>query len=961
MKNVQIANAKLIYEASKNDKLVIIVGSGVSSNSGIPMWKDLVKELKEDLPKSVEDEYDALKIAQLHQNTFGFKDSIEKVKRVLDCEHAIPNKIHKAIFDLNPCNIITTNYDCLLENYASNIIGNHYSLIRRDSDIPYASYNNHIIKMHGDFVDNNIVLTENDYINYSQNFPLISCLVQSLLATKTVLCVGYSFNDPDLKMLLNTVRTVLKQNSPRIFMLADFSGDTVNENYLKNQGVYPIWIDETDLDKIKSEEVDLSGMGLEIYRQLCALQRDLTIPNNMIDHLFEIFSPITSQMPYLVLGMKDLIPKNYYTVYNLHSSGIQIESAQIKDIKAQTKSKKGIRQLIGGREDKVHYLLRFACQNGIDKIDNLMLSNIAFFERCINKGNYDAIDYIYEFDYKNAYNCINTNKGNAISFSHKDLMIPYAYWSLGYYSKAFIKYKELSKEYSKTSNHILFFLCMHSQRMLANAAEYENISNELSDIQKDLDEIRKVDFDKLIDSLNVSTSLKLLLKDISNFGMYLDVLTESKELERNLLEDKLRSDNGGWSNNSHIPLLWSKVRRVFNFSKVNYVVTTNNKYANEVFRSGITGLLLSHKIKDHEGIGIFGQSRLEEIEKPLVLLMLFSVDSKTLEQIFKDHSIDTIILSDDAVRYLETCIENISNASTEKPWEECCVRKYIKYDKFRNQLSNLMFVCLKATNQISNINKIVDIVINNKMISWRDDIPTRNFRLLIEQEKLDITEEQANKIFEMFDSKDWGEEPLPTISNYMSNKNFTLSSIDVSFLQERNVRNFNAAATVYPIAPQAVKEQIEKWILESDFSAFDQDYWQVFWGISGVYKCDKVVNRSGMDAYLAFRTAHMDRVTHQAIATSRYIAATAKAEGKDGIVEMSMNTIDDDLYKFFMSPNSVDDDKVEPIWIFYLDNERLKEYLSVPNHKSVVKSLIDKNNADGKYLMKRVNKLFLEE
>ena len=48
MKNVQIANAKLIYEASKSQKLVIMVGSGVSKNSGIPIWNELLKEMKKD-------------------------------------------------------------------------------------------------------------------------------------------------------------------------------------------------------------------------------------------------------------------------------------------------------------------------------------------------------------------------------------------------------------------------------------------------------------------------------------------------------------------------------------------------------------------------------------------------------------------------------------------------------------------------------------------------------------------------------------------------------------------------------------------------------------------------------------------------------------------------------------------------------------------------------------------------
>ena len=961
MKNVQIANAKLIYEASKNDKLVIMVGSGVSKNSGIPTWGHLIDMLKKELPGCVDGEHDYLKLAQLHQNTFEFRDSIERVKQILNLEHATPNDIHKAIFRLNPCHIITTNYDNLIEDYASKLIGIKYSTIRRDMDIPYAPYNKFIIKMHGDFVNNNIVLTENDYQNYSNNFPLVSSLVQSIFATKTILCVGYSFSDIDLKMLLNTVKNVLKQNCPRIFMLADYSNNSVNEKYLQSQGIYPIWLDEEYLAPVDSEKVKLTGDGLQVYKQLCSLQRDLTIPNNIIDDLYGVFSKITPEFPYLVWGMRNLIPQKYYSFFNLHSTGLQLESIQIKELLEQTSSKRDLKEYLKGRKEKVDFLKDAALRNGIYKIDDLDLSKYKFYHRFFQKEHSDALDYIYKFNFKEASNRIKECASNPIKYSFVDLELPYAYWSLGFYSKAFIKYKELSEAYSRSSHHILYFLCMHSQRMLANAVRYENIFDELSEIDKELEAIRNVDFDKLIESLNIPTNLKSVLKDISNFGMYLDVLTESKRLEKCFLEEKQNAENGGCSYNNNINILYSNVFRVFCFSNTNYVISTNNQYANEVFRSGISGLLLSHSIKvNDKKNGHFQQPKLQKIDKLLVVLMIFSLESNDLEKIFKDYSIESIDLTEDAIHYLSECIDNILT-SGKSTWSKDNLKRYIKMEKFSNQLSNLMLICRKATNQISNINKFVDILINNSLINWRDDAPSKNFRLLLVEEKIDLTEEQANTIFEMFEPKDWGERPLVAVSDYMSKHSITLTNTDVSFLRERNENSFNIAAVVYPIATQAVKEQIEKWILESDFNIFDQNCWLIFWGISRVYNCDKIVIRTSMDAYLAFRSTHSDKITDQAIVTARYIAAIAKTKGKDGIVASSMDAIDDDLYRFFISPNSVDDNKIEPIWIFYLDNEQLKEYLSVSNHKSVAKKLIDKNDADAKYLAKKINELFLAE
>ena len=78
MNNIQISNILRIQEASKQDKLVIFVGAGVSTNSGVPMWSKLIESLKDDLPESLKRETDDLKIAQLYKDSRGYKEYIEK-------------------------------------------------------------------------------------------------------------------------------------------------------------------------------------------------------------------------------------------------------------------------------------------------------------------------------------------------------------------------------------------------------------------------------------------------------------------------------------------------------------------------------------------------------------------------------------------------------------------------------------------------------------------------------------------------------------------------------------------------------------------------------------------------------------------------------------------------------------------------------------------------------------------
>jgi len=958
MKNVNLAYANSIYNASKNNNLVIIVGAGISRNSGVPVWNDLVLEMKKDLPESIKYEHDALKIAQLYKNTFGHKLTIDKVKTVLKYGKCIPNKIHKAIFDLNPCHIITTNYDDLLEKFDSELIGSHFSTIRRDQDIPYALYNKYIIKMHGDFIDNNIVLSEDDYLNYFNNFPLISSLVQSLFATKTILCVGYSFSDPDLKMLLNTVKCVLKENTNRVYMLADYSNDSVYERYLQMQGIYPIWLDRDYLDESKSEVDSLPKQGRDVYNQLITLKRDLTIPNNIIDNLYDIFSKITPEIPYLIFGMKYLIPKEYFSFFNIYSRGLQLLSNQVDAIAEQIKTKKGLRQIIKGRVDKVNYLLDVACKNEIYDFDKLNLYKTARFKRYFKKKKYDAIDFIYEFDYENANKRMNEIIDKPIEYNSTDLELPFAYWSLGQYTKAFKKYNQLSEAYRKSSNHILYFLCLFSQRMLANVTRNE--SQDDSDIKKDLDNIRNLNFNKLIANLNISDNLKSLFNDIANFHMYLDVLADTKELEQKLIKDKKRADIGGWSSHDMIPNLISKIHRVFNFSNANYVITANNKYSNEVFKSGIRGLLISHITKETKFHDIFIQSRLEEVDKDLLLLMIFCVDTKTLSEIFRFDVTEQILLSQDAVSYIETCINNIDENSKGNLFNKSKIRKYIDDYLFETRFTNLMLVINNATNLIGNIDLIVNILIKNDLSNWRTDIHMSVLKELIEKRRIKITDVQANEIFNLYKVEDWSKSLFNAISNYMKENKFYLKLDKISLFNSPDLieTSLFIANNLYPIVSVNNQESIKNWILSSNFEKYDEVCWLLFWLIASTH-CGELLNSHNIESYINFRNENGDKDSEYSIDLARISSLVAKKINDDEL-STRMNQINDTLYQFFLNPNSVENSKIKPEWIYYLSNDDIKSFVLNQNHDELINNILEKNTPESNIFSKKLNKILLD-
>lgn len=81
MDKQQLSNLLHIQNASRENRLVVFVGAGVSRNSGIPTWNDLIKTMKSELPDKLANDMDALKVAQLYKDARGHKEYMDKVKK----------------------------------------------------------------------------------------------------------------------------------------------------------------------------------------------------------------------------------------------------------------------------------------------------------------------------------------------------------------------------------------------------------------------------------------------------------------------------------------------------------------------------------------------------------------------------------------------------------------------------------------------------------------------------------------------------------------------------------------------------------------------------------------------------------------------------------------------------------------------------------------------------------------
>lgn len=226
-----LESINLIREKSENNKLIVFVGSGVSQNvEGMPSWSSLVKAMADAIHYSkcdnckhrddgckkecrIREEYSNDEFLKIPQYVYNQNPKLyNQILKEQIQDTTVDAPLSKAIFNINPSHIITTNYDTLIESSTSEL-RKQYQIIVRDKDLLDTTRNKYIIKMHGDLHDiSTIVLKEQDYLNYSQDRVLIELFIKSLLTNHTVLFLGYSLNDYNIKQIVSWLNYMRRQN-----------------------------------------------------------------------------------------------------------------------------------------------------------------------------------------------------------------------------------------------------------------------------------------------------------------------------------------------------------------------------------------------------------------------------------------------------------------------------------------------------------------------------------------------------------------------------------------------------------------------------------------------------------------------------------------------------------------------------------------------------------------------------
>ncbi|XNZ30279.1 SIR2 family protein [Helicobacter pylori] len=272
-----------IRKAHNENYLSIFAGAGISAESKLPKWGDLINELQKCLYGDTKKNEDYLVLAEKFYNQFGESFYYQTLKSLIP-DSAKKNDLHLEIVKLNIKNLITTNWDNLFEQ-AINEEGRFFNIIKSDKDIGSSTGFAKFIKMHGSLDENNIVFKEQDYLEYSNNFPLIENYIKGVFSTDVVILLGYSLSDQNVRQIISWVNSHSKSVKPIYFIKTAKEFDRIEFEFYKNKNIHILYTQEyfekqghyeeliKFLKEIKAKPTDISKNYNAIFSSTKQLRR----------------------------------------------------------------------------------------------------------------------------------------------------------------------------------------------------------------------------------------------------------------------------------------------------------------------------------------------------------------------------------------------------------------------------------------------------------------------------------------------------------------------------------------------------------------------------------------------------------------------------------------------------------------------------------------------------------------
>jgi hypothetical protein len=328
------AYARFLSEGSAG----LFIGAGISIGAGYPSWRQLVKEMAEDIGLDIALETDLPGIVQWYLNKAGRMRTrlAHIITQHFAEERPIP-EVLRTLARLPIRHIWTTNYDSLVER-AWREQRKKVDAKAIDKDVAHENPWAHTVlyKMHGTVEHpSDVVIAKADYEEYRRKRSGFLHVLTGHLASRHLLFLGLSFTDPNLNHLFTIIRESFEDAPPEHFAVIrkpapeDYRSDEHLEYAVRR---HDHWV--TDLQYYGIQCIEVESYD-DISRLMNTVERRLSLGSVLVSGSFpDTHAPTNSaernMIEAVAYGLGELLAKRHLRLVS--GFGLVVGSAVLSGV-----------------------------------------------------------------------------------------------------------------------------------------------------------------------------------------------------------------------------------------------------------------------------------------------------------------------------------------------------------------------------------------------------------------------------------------------------------------------------------------------------------------------------------------------------------------------------------------------------------------------------------------------------
>ena len=242
----QVRNA--LWKIGEVHGAAVMVGAGFSRFADraadttplAPLWTDFQKVMLAELYPKREGPSEPLALAEEYQAALGPSALENLIRRWVRDDEWTPGGIHHRMLSLPWSDVLTTNWDTLLERSADCNPNLSYDIVRIPSDIA-RTRSPRIVKLHGSLQSPGpLIFTREDFRTYSNKFASFVNLARQVLLENELCLIGFSGDDPNFLEWSGWVRDQLGDSARPIRLIGNLNLSPSRRRFLEGRNITPI-------------------------------------------------------------------------------------------------------------------------------------------------------------------------------------------------------------------------------------------------------------------------------------------------------------------------------------------------------------------------------------------------------------------------------------------------------------------------------------------------------------------------------------------------------------------------------------------------------------------------------------------------------------------------------------------------------------------------------------------------